>query len=97
MSDQPDETPAAEPAQQVFTEVRDFAVAVGRSAAMVPIDTIQEAINEAERALTIAPITNPTLYLQAGDELQQQVRLLRVFLRFRLALEEFRPAEEPAS
>jgi hypothetical protein len=85
----------ARPSESVFVEVRQFAVQVGRSVLMVPVDTIQEAINEAERALAVGPITNPTLYQQAGEELQQHVRLLRALLRFRLALEEFRPAEQP--
>lgn len=83
--------------EPLFAHVRDFAVGVAQSVVMVPIDTIQEAINEAERALAIAPITNPTLYQRASDELQQEVRLLQSLLRFRLALEEFRPEPESAA
>jgi coenzyme F420-reducing hydrogenase delta subunit len=83
--------PGTEPDPGVFAEVRDFAVQAARSVAMVDPTIIQQAIDEADRALVVGPILDPTLFQRGQAELEQQTQLLRALLHFRLRLEAFRP------
>ncbi len=74
-----------------FVQVRDVAVAIGRSATCLSVDQIDEAIIEADRAQTLGPILDPTLSMAAGGSLDEQLRYLRAFRDFRAAIETLRP------
>lgn len=78
-----------------FTATRDVAVALARAALTIPLDAIDEAIQEADQSLAIAPVIDPTLFLNANDELRKQIRLLKATRTFRAEIEKLRPDEEP--
>jgi hypothetical protein len=79
-----------------FTPVRDIAVALARTTLAIDIETIDRALEEASRAQSLGPILDPTLTRDAGDDLAEQVRLIKAFRDFRAAVETFRPSEEVA-
>lgn len=94
----PPDTPVVEapaPDQEAFVPVRDFAVSAARSVAMVPLETIEEAIAEGERALAVGPVLDPTLFRQGADELATQLRVIKALRNFRLAVEAIRPGASP--
>ncbi len=74
-----------------FTQVRDVAVAVGRSATCLTVEQLDEAISEADRAQTLGALLDPTLSMAAAGSLDEQLRYLRAFRTFRAAIEELRP------
>ncbi len=87
----PQPQPTAEPAAHVFAVVRDTAVAIGRAATALDLDTIDQALAEADRAQAFGPIIDPTVFLRGTDALAEQVKYLRAFRAFRAAIEELRP------
>lgn len=82
--------------QPTFPAVRDLAVMVGRAMLCLEPEVLEQAIAEGERALAAGPVLDPTLYRQAGGELEQELELMRAMLTCRRALEAFRPPAPPA-
>lgn len=78
-------------APPVFVPVRDLAVAVGRLSQAADLATIDQALAEADTALSVGPILDPTLARNGAAELERQVRLIRALRAFRAEVEELRP------
>lgn len=74
-----------------FAEVRDLAVAIGRSATCLTVEQLDEAIADGERAGALGPILDPTLFMRGSEALDEQLRYLRAFRKFRVAIEGLRP------
>lgn len=76
-----------------YVEVRDSAVGTARLALAIPADDLREAIEHADRALSIGPILDPTLWRDGADELQKHLVVLRAVRDFQRKLETLRPAD----
>lgn len=72
-----------------FETVRDIAVNVGRAATVLSLDDIDKALQEGQRAETVGAIIDPTLFIQAGESLTDQIKYLQAFRDFRSKIEEF--------
>ncbi len=79
-----------------FEDVRDVAVAVGRSATVLSVKQIDTAIHEADRAMGLGPFLDPTAFMRGSDSLREQIAYLRAFRDFRAAIEAFRSSEDAA-
>jgi hypothetical protein len=81
--------PPMEPAEHpgTFVAVRDMAVAAARYARILPIEVIDQALAEAERADALGPILDPTLWSSGHRNLDQQVRLIRALREFRRTID----------
>lgn len=77
-----------------YVEVRDAAVGTARIALAIPADDLREAIEHADRALSIGPTLDPTLWRDgAADELLKHLVVLRAVRDFQRKLETLRPAD----
>lgn len=75
-----------------FVHVRNAAVGFGAVAQVLTVEEVEEWLQMAERSLSLGPLLHPSEWLQAGDELQLEVKYMSAFLAFRRAIEELRPA-----
>jgi hypothetical protein len=79
-----------------FTRLRDQAVFIGMLSRAASVEEIEAWVQQSERALSVGPYVDPTLAIQAGDELGLQVRYMRAFLAFRREVEAIVTAGYPA-
>lgn len=66
-------------------------VAIGKMVLAIPEQQIAAVLDQSTHEQTIAPLLDPTYWIQHSDSFQDTERFARAFLEFRTALEELRP------
>lgn len=74
-----------------FRELWDVITGIARTAMYVPVEDVEKLLRTVDRARTLGPIIEPTMYQRGSKNLDDQETLARGFLAFRKAIEEVRP------
>lgn len=76
-----------------FRPARDLAGAIAGVAlqGFPDVELLERAIAAGERALSVGPIVDPTLWRDAHVELEVELKVMRAVLAFRREVEELRP------